>query len=78
MAKTVVYDLLTLEGATVQVDAGTGSIMLLASYHMAPSLGGPAVGKQQDVSGLLTPEDRTFILALTGRLTAALQAQELM
>ncbi len=77
MAKTVVYDTLNLEAAEVQVDLGTGQITLRARYNIAPSGGGTALVKEQDVSSLLSEPDRTFVLDLAGRLKAALEAQEL-
>lgn len=78
MPKTVVYDTLNLEGADIQVDLGSGTVSLRARYNIAPSQGGVAMARQQDVSALLAADDRAFILDLAGRLKTALEAQELV
>jgi hypothetical protein len=78
MAKTVVYNTVVLEGADVQVDAASQAIALRARYHLAASATGEAAGaKQSDVAGLLTQQDREFILGLADRLRQGLEAMEL-
>lgn len=76
MVKTVVYDVLNMEAAEIHVDVITGKIVLHARYNIAPSAGGVALAKQQDVSDLLSPDDKAFVIGLTRRLRAALAKQE--
>ena len=79
MAKTVTYDTLDLDGANVWVDQDTGGLRVEVNFRLTASVGGgPAVTKHQEAQSLLSQADQDAIVAITGRLQSALEAQELV
>ena len=79
MAKTVTYDTLDLDGANVWVDQHTGALLMEVNFHLTDSVGGgPAITKHQEAQSLLSQAEQDEVVAITGRLQAALEAQELV
>ena len=79
MSKTVTYDTLELDGANVWVNQVKGELRMEVNFRLTDSVGGgPAVTKHQEAHTLLSQADRDAVVAITGRLQAALEAQELV
>ena len=79
MAKIVTYDTLDLDGANVWVDQDTGGLRVEVNFRLTASVGGGlAVTKHQEAQSLLSQADQDAIVAITGRLQSALEAQELV
>ena len=79
MSKTVTYDTLDLDGANVWVNQDTGALRMEVNFHLTDSVGGgPAITKRQEAQSLLSQADQDEVVAITGRLQAALEAQELV